>query len=332
MREFISLPDHLERTVLTRNGSFRVESGPVPELAPGDLLFRLVAAGITAEDVSPSLYGGRTPPGIPVGEIAAVGEDVGGWSPLDRALLLRPPLLPSMPPLNGLANYVHVPAALDKRDLDVRLSAEIPAEEATLLPAAAMAVRILREAQVPAGGRLLVLGLGLVGQIVVLLARHQRVDQIYAGDVSATLRRKAEWSGATRMVQLPHEWVTDAVTSTIGDSGVHAAVVLLPDAALIHQAFATLGVGGSLVLGAEFPASILMAIPAARIHSREIRMQGVRRFTERDMRDAIQAVRQGVVNAETLVSKRIAWDELQEVSLNDDYWYHGTHVVLEGPA
>ena len=307
-----------------------MEQYPVPELGPGDLLFRLEVAGLTAEDISPSLYQDQTPPAVPVSEVAAVGDDVTRYNALDRVLFLQPPRDPSTPSLGGLADFIHVPAALAQQGLAVKLTPEIPAEDATLVPAAAAAVRVLREARVPAGGRLLVLGLGLVGQIVILLARHQRVEQIFAADVSPTLRRKAEWSGATRVIQLPAESVTDAVGQE-GHGGVHAAVVLSSDPTLLPQAFSALRPSGALILGSPFSPTVRMEVPPAHVRHHEIRLQGVQRFEDRDTREALRAIQQGIVNGEALVSKRIAWRDLDTTTLGNDYWAHGTHVVVTGP-
>jgi len=332
MREFVPLPSVLERALLTREGGFRVEEVPFPEVGPGDLLLEMQAVGITEDDVNPRLYVNRTPPGIPVGVVVAVGDEVTGWHPNDRALVLRPPLGTPGPAVHGFGRHVLIAAALAESGLVRKLPDEIPADEATLLPAAALAGRILREAQVPAGGRLLLLGLGLVGQIVALLARHQRVETIFAADPSPTLRKKAEWSGVTRVLRLPEDPVAELVLRETGGTGVHAVVVLSPDATLMHEAFGTLAERGVLVLGAPFPSSLLMAFSTARLQVRELRIQGVQGFDPVDLRQAQGAVRQGIVNAESLVSKRVPWNELAALQLPPDYWAHGTHVLVEGPV
>ena len=331
MREFIPVPSEIQRLVLARDGGFRLERIPRPLLEPGDLLFQLRAVGLTREDTSPGIYGDRTPPGIPVGELAAVGDAVTGWQPLDRALILRPPIHPNLPPLLGLSSFVLLPEALVRRGVAVRLPGEIPAEDATLVPAAAAAARILREARVPPGGRLLVIGLGLVGQILVLLARHRRVDKILAADASATLRRKAEWNGAMTSIVLPEEMVSDVIAYELGVGGVHAAAVLTPDVSLVHQALGSLTARGTLILGTPFPSGVLMGLPADRVQRKEFRIQGVTRFEDEDVADALAAIRQGIVNGETLISRRAAWTEAPGLELGPDYWEHGTHLVVQGP-
>jgi len=231
----------------------------------------------------------------------------------------------------GLAEYIHVPGPLRAKDLVLKLPVGFPPEDATLIPATALAARILAAADVPKGGSLLVAGLGLVGQITILLARHQKVERIVAADPSPTLRRRAEWSGATRVVRLPEESLADAVEKEVGRRGIDAAVILLPESGLTYEALPGLAVGGSVIIAVPFGRSFLLTFPAAQLQERDLRIVGVRRFRQGDLSTAIQAMKQGVVNAEMLVTKRITWDELPETEIDEGYWEHGTHVVVEGP-
>lgn len=331
MREFYPLPETMQRAVLERNGRFRLETVPLPELESGDLLFRLLSAGIAPADIDLTLNVGRTPAALPVTEIAATGENVSGWNPLDRALLLAPMLATGGAPFEGLAEFIHVPAEAARGGGVIKLSMEIPPDDATLVPAAAMAARVLRETHSSNTAGLLVLGLGLAGQALIRMARHQGVRAVVAVDNSATLRERASWSGATHAVRVPDESVRSVVMDATGGAGVQAAVILSGDPSYAPEALQSLAPRGTLILGAPFPASFLFALPGTLVQRRELRIVGVSGFETRDVRDAMQALRLGIVNAETLVSKHVAWAELPAMELEPGYWEHGTHVVVEGP-
>jgi threonine dehydrogenase-like Zn-dependent dehydrogenase len=329
VREFLPLPERRSVAVLGRDGALRTEERPLPPVESGDLCFRLLAAGLSREDMDPARHAERVPPGVPVGEIVAAGDGARGWSPLDRALLL-PPTDPGLPRLEGLASYIHVPRALVAAQAVVKLSLEMPADSATLLPATAYAARLLSASRVPSGGSLLVLGLPLHAQILLLLARHQKVEALFAVDPSATLRRRAEWSGATLVFSPQETSIRDAAARLSGGAGINAAVVVASEGAWIHEALQSLAVRGTLVLAAQDP-HLVVALHGGWLVRREIRIEGVPGFDRKYLKDARQALEQGIVNTDTLVSRRLPWSDLSAFRPEEDYWRHGLHVVVEGP-
>jgi threonine dehydrogenase-like Zn-dependent dehydrogenase len=327
MREFIPLPERSERLIAAGEGRWRLEGQNLPHLDDHDLLFQLLVAGIRAED-HPQSGGGVQ--GVQVGEIAAVGDQVTRWNPSDRALLV-PDGTQNQP--SGIATYLFTgesPQA--RRGFRVfQLPDRMNAEDATLLPSAALAARLLKKAALPKGGRLLVVGLGLVGQILMLFARHQRVEQILGADPSPTLRAKGEWSGATGTVRLPDESIQESVLTMTRRRGVDAAVILSPNPALIADASRVLSERGTLILAAESPPGFSVSVAPAWIQRNEIRIQGVRGFGDPDLREAMRAIDQGTLNAENYVSKRTGWSDVEETRLDAAYWDHGTLVLVEGP-
>jgi threonine dehydrogenase-like Zn-dependent dehydrogenase len=331
MREYTPLPATSSRAVLTRSGGFRLTDEPIPPVESSDLLLRLISVGLTPEDLDPAVHQNRTPPGTPVATIAAVGDKVSGWGPLDNAVILSSSLLRDYPHPGGVSEYIHVPGPLQAKDLVLKLPVGFSPDDATLIPATALATRLLAISDVPSGGSLLVVGLGLLGQITILMARHQKVERIIAADPSPTLRRRAEWSGATRLVRLPEEGLAEAVEREVGRRGIDAAIILLPEAALTYQALQGLAQGGAVVIGVPFGGSFLLTFPAAQLQDRDLRIAGVRRYRQGDLTAAIQAIREGIVSAEMLVTKRIPWEDLADTVIEDDYWESGTHVIVEAP-
>ena len=53
MREFYPLPPAFDRIAVTPEGNWRRESVSMPVLGPQDLLFQLLAAGVTPGDSAP---------------------------------------------------------------------------------------------------------------------------------------------------------------------------------------------------------------------------------------------------------------------------------------
>jgi len=326
MREFIPLPEHTERLVTEDGGRWRLERERLPHLNDRDLLFKLLVAGIRAEDFGAT--SGRVQ-GVQVGEIAAVGDAVSRWNPSDRALLVPDGHVRDL----GIASYLHTgESSEDRHGFRIfQLPERMNSEDATLLPSAALASRILRKAAIPKGGRLLVVGLGLVGQILMLFARHQRVERIIGADPSSTLRAKGEWSGATGIIRVPDESIEESVLAMTGRQGVDAVVMLSPNAAWTADASRVISERGTLIFAREAPSGFTLNVAPAWIQRNEIRIQGVRSFGDPDLREAMRAIDQGTLNAESYVSRRTSWSELETTALEPAYWDHGTHVLIEGP-
>ncbi len=332
MREFYPLPETMQRAVIERSGRFRLETVPLPELESGDLLFRLLSAGLGPADLDLTLNIGRTPAALPVTEIAATGESVSGLEPARSRAPARAVArgrwrarLKGWP--SSYASPPRPPAAAASSSFPWRCPPTTRPSSPRRRWRRGCCTR--RASSNTAG--LLVLGLGLAGQALIRMARHQGVRAVVAVDNSATLRERASWSGATHVVRVPEESVRSVVMDATGGAGVQAAVILSGDPSYAPEALQSLAPRGTLILGAPFPASFLFALPGTLVQRRELRIIGVSGFETRDVRDAMQALRLGIVNAETLVSKHVAWSELSAMELEPGYWEHGTHVVVEGP-
>ena len=224
----------------TAKEKIEVREVPVPSPGPGEVLLRVRACGICGSDLH--FYHGALPAmrGIPLGhefagEIAALGEDVQGFSEGQRVvveplrtcrecaycrtgqyqLCAKRVLLGTFAP-GGLAEYVTVPAYTLyplPDDLDFDLGA--------LVEPLAVAVHGLHLVDLTAGERVLVMGSGSIGVLAVLAARA-----FGAADVIATYRHEhqakaALAAGASRAVMadeamgLGKEGV-DVVVETVG--------------------------------------------------------------------------------------------------------------------
>jgi threonine dehydrogenase-like Zn-dependent dehydrogenase len=157
------------------------------------------------------------------------------------------------------------------------------------------------------------------------------VDRIFAADTSPTLRKKGEYNGASRMIRWPEETVRETVARETGGRGVHSAILLSAQPDPVREAIESLGRGGSAILGIPPPSSVRLGFTSTLLQSREMRFQGVPAFHPRDLKTAVNALKQGTVNGESLISRRIPWAKLDGERIEPGYWEHATHVVVEGP-
>jgi alcohol dehydrogenase, propanol-preferring len=256
---------HTQAAVLGQaRGTVAIESIYIGEPGPGEALVRMEACGICHSELyvasleklplAPLTLGHEG-----IGRIEAVGPEVAGWAPGDRAGITflgptcgacewctsgRERFCPRQAnfgySLHGaLTEYAIVPAA----GL-VRAPKELAAAQAAPLCCAGWtAWGALRESGLKRGQSVALFGLGGLGHLALQMARHRglRVAAVDVSDAKLEMARgdgaeiTAQAENAGRVLQKQH-------------GGVDGAIVLTPSPAAIQQAFRALKRNGTLVL------------------------------------------------------------------------------------
>ena len=170
----------------------RFEDEPVPTVGPGEALIRTRACGICSGDVmgwymkkkAPLVFGHE-----PAGEVIEVGPGVTDFCPGDRVFVHHHApcftcrvcqrgefvqcatwrasrIVPG-----GMAEYFLVPKENLAGDT-LSLPSDLSFADGTLIEPAACAVKSVRKSGMQAGDRVLIIGLGIMGQLHVALAHH----------------------------------------------------------------------------------------------------------------------------------------------------------------
>lgn len=208
-------PHHMRAALLDAHGQVQVVQLPVPEPGPGEALVRIRACGICSSDLldwyvagkaqeGPFVFGhepageivafgpgAKPPPGVAVGSRVFVHHHAPCMTcaacrrgdfvhcPVWRRQGLRP---------GGMAEYAVVSPEVLRVDT-LPLPAGMGWAEGVLVEPVACAVRALRRAGFRAGWRVVVLGVGFMGQVLGLLARAWGAAGLLAIDrVSYRLR------------------------------------------------------------------------------------------------------------------------------------------------
>ena len=256
---------HTQAAVLAKpRGPVAIESVYLGEPGPGEVLVRMEACGICHSELyvqsleklplAPLTLGHEG-----IGRIEAIGPEVNGWAPGDRAgitflgptcgacewcLSGRERFCPKQAnfgySLHGaLTNYAMAPAA----GL-VRVPEQLPADQAAPLCCAGWtAWGALGEAGLQPGQAVALSGLGGLGHLALQMARHRGL-RVAAVDVSEAKLEMARQEGAE--ITVLAESAGRALQKQHG--GVDAAIVLTPSPAAIQQAFRSLKRNGTLVL------------------------------------------------------------------------------------
>jgi L-iditol 2-dehydrogenase len=294
-------------------GDLRVESLPVPEPAPGEVLVRIEACGVCPTDARKYAIGvndGDYPfnPGHEwVGHVVEAGEDVHGLSPGE---------LVYGDTYGGYAEYTTIatdPGGWSRGALPL---GDLPVERAVFLePLADCMHAVHDQAQVAEGDRVAVLGAGSMGlQMVAVAARAGA--RVMAVEPREDRRALATRFGAELSVDAAG-WRAAAAEWT-GGAGPDAVVVTLGRGEVAADAVGACAPGGRVVLFAGFGDEGVAPIDLNRLHYQEISLVGSewvgvpphQRFERYEQARALLA--DGTLALEELVSDRVGLDGVEE--------------------
>jgi (R,R)-butanediol dehydrogenase/meso-butanediol dehydrogenase/diacetyl reductase len=213
----------MDASVYVGDGVLEVQQVGVPEPGPRDVLVEVGQCGICGTDVHLVLEQIARPGTVLghewAGTIAALGDDVTGWSVGDRvvcgpspgcgqcracragrpSVCLERPLTDHLDFRGAYARYVVAPA---ERLLAVPESLAL--REAALVEPTAIAQHAVTLSGATPDDRVLVTGAGPVGLLVTAVLHAQGVHDVTASEPSPVRRERALAVGAARVVE-PHE-------------------------------------------------------------------------------------------------------------------------------
>jgi L-iditol 2-dehydrogenase len=299
-----SPPAEMEAAVLRQFGSLRVERVPVPAPGPGEALCRVLACGICGTDLK-LVHGGFRgvwPPSLPFvighewsGAVAALGPGaersglaVGdrivaenhagcGGCPLCRSgrynlcERVREPgfrLYGHTAP-GALAEYAVRPTVLLHKLPDT-----IGDLEAALVNQGALTVHAVRRARLGPGATVAVFGPGLLGLLMVQVARAAGATTVLAVGRGPRLRLAAEL-GSDASIDYQRQDPVAALRELTGGRGVDCVFECSGNPAVVPQALASVRRGGTVaLLGLSGGAAVQFGVD--RLALDEIDLLGVR--------------------------------------------------------
>jgi L-iditol 2-dehydrogenase len=315
---------------LDENLAVRVVEMPVPAVGDGEILVRTAACGICSGDIM-GWYMRRKAPLVfghePAGEIVAVGAGVRDFTAGDRvfvhhhapcfacALCARGEfvqcaawrdgrLVPG-----GMAEYFVVPAGNVRGDT-LRLPDDVSYADASLVEPVACTVKSLRRAGVSGGERIAIIGLGIMGQLHVLLARDAGARQIIGLDRIPFRLARARQLGADAAVHVDERDPVEAVRELTGGELADAVIVGPGSVEAMQLGIALAGRGATVVLFTASRPEDRLAVAPYDLYFREIRLVPSYSCGPNDTRDALALVSRGVVTADKVVTHRFPLADL----------------------
>ena len=281
----------------------RIEDWPTPQPGPSQVLIKTRACGIDGTDLK-LLDGFGYAPRLPfvmghevAGEVAALGADVSGFAPGDRALVYnflicgscrycrlgRDQLCIGMRGIVGIlgqpggyAEYVCLPA----QQL-IRLPAGVAwVDGATCCDAGMTALHAVDRAGFGIGDHVLVIGIGGVGSIVTQILAAAGC-QVIAVDRDAS---KADWAreqGAATFLPADSGDLAERIHQLTAGAGVDGALDVVGSADTMRSGFEALRPGGRMVVIGYTPDAL--ELPGKELAQNEKEVIGTRAGRRHDL-------------------------------------------------
>jgi len=302
-------------------GDLRVEELPVPEPRADEALIRVRYGGICGSDLHYWRHGAagesilREPLVLGhevVGVVEVAAADGSGPSrgtevavhparldaeQHERYPAERPNIAPGVRYLGSAARSPHTAGGFVSRlALPSAMLRPLPAgldlRAAVLAEPAAVAWHAIARAGDVRGRRVLVIGAGPIGALVVAAASAAGAAEVVAVDLHPLPRRIATAAGARR--------VLDAATEST--AGVDADIVIESSGSIAGLESAIRGCtrGGRVVMVGLLPSGSV-AVPIASATTRELELVGAFRFHD-ELDDALLALAAGLIAAESIIT------------------------------
>ncbi|HEY3346004.1 MAG TPA: alcohol dehydrogenase catalytic domain-containing protein [Nitrospirota bacterium] len=303
----------------------RIENWRVPEVEKGEALVKMKACGICSGDVMPWYIEKKAPLVLghePAGQIVAVGEGVTEFKPGDAVFFhhhapcgkcascakgdfvmcetwRRSKIVPG-----GLAEYVKVPAINLAKDT-LKLPKSVGYLGGTLVePLACVVKGIRRMGGIKKGDRVLVIGLGVMGQLFVLLAKHFGASKVIGADMVPYRLAKAMDFGASDVVDITEENSKAKLAELFRGDGADKVVVGPGSIPAMAQGISCAAPGGTVLFFTPTPPGETLKITPNQLYFHEISIIQSYSCGPDDTRESLKLLAKGVIPIDRIITHK----------------------------
>ena len=325
----------MQAAVLYGPSRVAVETLPVPDIGPRDVLVRVAAATTCGTDLKVFLQGRHarmlTPPSVFghefSGTVAAVGSHVQGFEPGMRVVANnsapcgscyycrrgQPNLCDDLVFINGAyAEYIVVPERIVRTNL-LPLPDDLPFPVACITEPLACVLHCLDLAAFNAGDTVVINGDGPSGLMLAAMAKRQGARVILCGRAPQRLR-VAQQFGIERLVNYAE--VPDQVAAvralTEDGRGVEVAIEAVGRPDVWETTAAMVRKGGQAIVYGGPPGGTSMRVDAPALHYDQITLQGVFHNTPTHVAQALEILADPTLPWASLLSTALPLARLPE--------------------
>lgn len=310
------------------NEDVRIEERPVPRIADGEILVRMMASGICGTDVM-QWYRQKKAPRIlgheMAGEIVEVGSGVKEFKKGDRVFVSHHvPCYKCHYCLDGnytacellhagnydpggFSEYIRVPGQNVKSGTFL-LPDGMTYEEAAMIEPLACVVLGQKQAEIKKGQTVLIIGSGISGLLHILLAK-QKGAIVIATDINEYRLNKASEFGADYVFRADR-YSSDELKTINKDRLAECVIVCAGAKQAVDNAVSSVDRKGKILFFAV-PSSDI-TIPSVMFWRDEITVTFSYGASPLELREAIEIINSGAVNVKKMITHRIPLSDIQK--------------------
>ncbi len=305
----------------------RLIEAPRPKPGPDELLVAVTLVGICGSDLH--AYHGRHPfielPVVPghefAGTVVEVGSQVSDFNPGQR-VTVEPSLVCGVcyncthgryniceqlkvigcQSPGAMAEYLTVPASKA-----LHLPDDVAWDQAVMVEPLAVAVHAARIAQFEPGAKLLVLGAGTIGLMVLQAVKAMGAGRVVVSDLLQDRLYMALGLGADAVVDPATNDLGAALDRALGPERADVIIECVGIAATARDAIRVARKGTRIVLAGVFEEEV--PINLGLVQDRELELLGTLMYADDDFSTALEMLAQGKVRAEPLITHRFPMDQ-----------------------
>lgn len=283
--------------VLSEYRRFALEHLPVPSCGPTEVLIQVAACGICGSDVHgyDGSSGRRIPPIVmgheAAGIVTAIGSEVTSLAPGDRVTFDSTVYCAKCEfcrrgevnlcedrqvvgvscseyrRAGAFAEYIAVPEYIV-----YRLPPTLSFADAAMLEAVSVALHAVKLSGIEGDETALVIGAGMIGQLVLQAARNAGCSRVFVADVDATRLELAATLGADQTLNASEADLIREILSLTHGRGVDLVLEAVGQPETVATAIECARKGGTVTLIGNIAAQV--SIPLQKVVTRQIRLQG----------------------------------------------------------
>jgi len=284
-----SIPATMLAAVYRGVNDVRLETVPVPEIGPGELLLRVHTCGVCGTDLKKIATGSHSAPRIfgheTSGVVAAVGRDVSRFEPGDRVMVFHHipcrqcyycrhktfaqcPTYKKVgctagfePSGGGFAEYVRIMDWIVDQGT-VKIPAGVSFEQAAFVEPVNTCMKGIEALRLQPGETVLAIGQGPIGIILSVLARRTGATVI-TSDLYPERLKIAKSLGFEHTIDASQSDAVQCVRQQTEGRGADAVLLAVGSNALIRSAMDAVRPGGRVLLFAQTQRGEVVVDPAA---------------------------------------------------------------------